>query len=229
MKSTTNIRDALSRLFLFEALSPNQLQQIETFSSLRELKSGDMLFVEDQPATAFFYVVTGQLKIYKLSADGNEQILHIQKAGDLLAEAVIFEFDRYPAYCQAVSTATLIRIAVPEFKRFLRCSPDVCFEIMGAYSRRIRQLVIKIEELSLHDIKARLANFILTNSREDNGRLVCRLPTTKRNLAALLGTIPETLSRTLQYFKGQKLITEKKNDIIIIDRNGLKQLSGPKF
>jgi CRP/FNR family transcriptional regulator, dissimilatory nitrate respiration regulator len=226
MTEKIHLTEALRHIFLFETLDDSQRAFIEKFANLKQLHSGEILFSDGQLSTAFFAVITGAVKIYKLSPDGNEQIIHIQKPGDLVAEAVIFDMEKFPAYCQAVEQTELLRISKPEFRAFLEHHPDVCFRIMSAYSRRIRQLLNKIEELSLHDIKSRLANYLLTNAKEKNGQLVCTLSTTKKNLAALLGTIPETLSRTLHHFKSDGLIEEQGKYVIVRDRGGLKEMVG---
>ena len=86
---------------------------------------------------------------------------------------------------------------------------------MSGYSKRLRQFVAKIEELTLKDMKSRLAHYLLENSIVENGKTVCHLTHSKKELSSLLGTIPETFSRTLAFFKQQKLIMEKDNTIII--------------
>lgn len=212
-----NVIDYLSQTFLFSSLALRQLEQITSFTTLKEINKGDHLFSEGQAATSFFFVVSGAVKLYKLSADGMEHILHIQKTGELLAEAVIFEFDEYPAYCQATEHTTLIRISKPEFVQLLKQHPEISFKIMAAYSKRMRQLVSKIEDLSLHDIKSRLAKYLLQNSQHIDGKHVFRLEISKKDLASVVGTIPETLSRTLNFFKKQELITEDNNQIVITD------------
>ena len=106
-----DIQKNLSKIFLFTSLSEDQLELIEATSSLKKLARGELLFSDEQPATAFFSVISGSVKIYKLSAEGNEQIIHIQKTGDLIAEAIIFEFETYPAYCQALENTVLIRFS----------------------------------------------------------------------------------------------------------------------
>jgi len=214
----------LSRIFLFESLNSDQLEMIEAASSVKNFDHGKLLFTEGQPATAFFILVNGSVKIYKLSADGNEQILHIQHSGDLIAEAIIFDFEHYPAFCQAIEDTVLIRIGKTEFLKILRRFPEMSFKIMSAYSRRLRQLLHKIEELSLRDIKSRLANYILLNATFRDNHEVCPLLLTKKNLAAVLGTIPETLSRTLNYFKKEKIITEQGNYLFILDRKKLEAI-----
>jgi len=219
-----DIQEFLARQFLFESLADDQIELIAESSTLKKIKKGEHLFSELQPATAFFIVVSGSVKIYKLSSEGNEQILHVQRAGDLIAEAIIFEFDSYPAYCEALEDTVLLRLAKEDFLNILRHFPEITFRIMSAYSRRLRQLVKKIEDLSLHDIKSRLANYLLTNYTTRDKQRVVRLSLTKKDLAASLGTIPETLSRTFNYLKKEKLISEQKNDIIILNLTKLKSL-----
>jgi len=212
----------LSKIFLFESLTEEQVNLFIKFTSVKKIGKGDFLFSEGQPATAFFIVVDGSVKVFKLSAEGNEQILHVQQPGDLIAEAVIFEFDTYPAYAQALENTTLVRISKIEIIDLLTHFPEISFQIMRAYSRRIRQLVNKIEEISLFDVKSRLANYIVKNSTFKNNHHTCNLALSKKDLAAVLGTIPETLSRAFNFFKKENILSEDKNMIIILDMKKLK-------
>jgi len=217
-----DITKFLSQNFIFESLSKKQLELIEASATIRKLDKGEHLFSEGQKASAFFIVYSGQVKLYKLSAEGTEHILHIQQPKDLVAEAIIFDFDMYPAYCQAIEDTVLIRISKQKYLELLRHFPELSFNIMKAYSRRFRLLLSKIEELSLHDVKARLAKYLIQNSRELNDRRICSLKHSKKDLASVLATIPETLSRTLQFFKKENIIAEEKNQIIILDIGKLK-------
>lgn len=219
-----DIQAFLTKQFLFESLSPEQIELLAKAASLKKIKKGEQLFSELQPATSFFIVVSGSLKIYKLSSEGSEQILHIQQSGDLVAEAIIFDFDTYPAYCEALEDTVLIRLSKPEFLKLLHHFPEMTFKIMSAYSRRLRLLVAKIEDLSLHDVKTRLAKYLLNNYKIENNKRVVKLSVSKRDLAAILGTIPETLSRTFSYLKREKLIEEERDTIIIVNKTRLKSL-----
>ena len=220
-----DVQKFLSRTFLFESFSEDQIELIAESASLKKIAKGEHLFSELQTATAFFIVVSGSVKLYKLSSEGNEQILHIHSPGDLIAEAIIFEFDTYPAYCQALKDTELIRFSKTEFIELLRHFPDVTFKIMAAYSRRLRRLVAIIEELSLHDIKSRLANYLLKNCILRNKKYIVPLTFPKKEIASVLGTIPETLSRTLNFYKKEKIILEEKNEITILDIKKLKSYS----
>ncbi len=219
-----DIQAILSHTFLFESLSGEQLELIAASASVKKIAKGEHLFLEEQPATAFFLIVSGAVKLYKLASDGSEQILHVQQPGDLVAEAIIFEFKTYPAFCQALEPTELIRFSKAEFLELLRHFPEITFKMMAAYSRRLRQLVAKIEDLALHDVKTRLANFLITNATFNQHRWSINLAVSKRDLAAMLGTIPETLSRTLNYFRREKLIMEDKNEIVLLNPDKLKEI-----
>ncbi len=225
-KNEKDWKDFLARIFLFESLHREQLEIFSDIASIKHVRKGEHIFHEGQPASAFYIVYSGMLKIYKLSSDGAEQILHIHKRGDLIAEAVIFDFDEFPAYCQAIEDSALIRFPKNEFLDALRCFPEISFQIMRAYSQRIRQLVAKIEEISLHDVKARLANFLLQNCVQKNDQNICQLRISKKDLAATLGTIPETLSRALQFFKKEGFIRDSEKGIIILKRHELGRFVG---
>ena len=127
-----NTTKFLSQIFLFESLNEEQIELFKKFTSVKDICKGEFLFSEGQPATAFFVVVSGSIKVYKLSAEGNEQILHVQKAGDLIAEAIIFEFDTFPAFAQALEETILVRISKVEFIELLRYFPEICFKNMLA-------------------------------------------------------------------------------------------------
>lgn len=217
-----DITNFLSKIFLFESLSKDQIELVEASTSMKRIAKSEHLFMEGQLASAFFIIVSGKVKIYKLSVAGNEQILHIQTTGDLVAEAAIFDRQAYPAFCQALEDTLLIRISKDNFLQLLRHHPEITFKIMSSYSRRLRQFVAMIEELLLHDIKSRTANHLITNSTVEQNQNVYTLSLSKKDLASVLGTIPETLSRTLQFFKKEKIISEQENKIIILNPIKLK-------
>ena len=198
---------------------------IEDSTSIKTIKKAELLFSEGQAASAFFIVISGSVKLYKLSADGGEQILHIQKPCDLVAEAIIFDFDAYPAFCEALEDSELIRLSKKDFLNLLEHFPEISFKIMCAYSRRLRLLISKIEELSLHDVKSRLASYLINNIKIENDKYFVPIHFTKKDLASVLGTIPETLSRTLSYFKKEKLVMEAKDGIFIQNKKKLELIS----
>jgi CRP/FNR family transcriptional regulator len=217
-----DIRKFLSNIFLFNSFAENELNLLESSTSLKKVGKREQIFSEGLDASAFFIVVSGKVKIYKVSPDGKEHTLHIHGPGDLVAEAAIFDSMVYPASCMALEDSTLIRITREGFLNLIKKHPELSLKMMSSYSKRLRQFVSKIEELSLKDIKSRLASYLLENSTVENGTTVCRLKYSKKELSSLLGTIPETLSRSFAFLKQKGLIVEKDNLIIIPDPEKLK-------
>ena len=220
-----NIQKFLSNIFLFSSFAEKELNLLGSSASLKKVNKGEQIFSEGTDASAFFAVVSGKVKIYKVSPDGKEHTLHIHRSGDLVAEAAIFDSMVYPASCMALEDSTLVRIPREGFLNLIKSHPELALKMMGSYSRRLRQFVLKIEELSLKDIKSRLASYLLENSNVENNVTICKLKYSKKELSALLGTIPETLSRTLTFLKQRNLIIERNNTIIIPDPDKLKMLA----
>ena len=219
------IRKFLSNTFLFTSFTEKEIDLLLVSTSLKKVDRGEQIFSEGIDATAFFIVVSGKVKIYKLSPDGKEYTLHIHGPGDLVAEAAIFDSMVYPASCLALEDTTLMRVSREGFLKLIRAHPELSLKMMSGYSKRLRQFVAKIEELSLKDIKARLAGYLIENSSIENGVAVCHLSYSKKELSSLLGTIPETLSRALAFLKQKKLIIEKDNTIILPDPEKLRIFS----
>ncbi|MFH0933004.1 MAG: Crp/Fnr family transcriptional regulator [Nitrospirota bacterium] len=220
-----DIRKFLSNIFLFSSFAEKELNLLESSTSLKKVGKGEQIFSEGLDASAFFIVVSGKVKIYKVSPDGKEHTLHIHGPEDLVAEAAIFDSMLYPASCMALEDSTLIRISREGFLNLIKRHPELSLKMMSSYSKRLRQFVSKIEELSLKDIKSRLASYLLENSTVENGTTVCRLKYSKKELSSLLGTIPETLSRSFAFLKQKGLIVEKDSLIIIPDPEKLKLFS----
>ena len=215
-----NIKSFLSHIFLFETLSQKELESFTSFCTQVKIPKGAALFDEGQFVDAFYILAFGKVKLFRLSPTGDENIIHIQSDGELIAEAAIFDDERYPANSVAIEESLLVKVPAEQFKAMLKNNPELCFKIMSSYAKRLRLLTKKIQDLTANDIKGRLANFLLSQSYKDTVTL--NIP--KKELAASLGTIPETLSRTLQFFKKNGLIEENKDQIIIKDPQALRDL-----
>lgn len=220
-----DIRRFLADTFLFKSFTGEEIDLLSASTSLRTVRKGEDIFSEGRDASAFFIVASGKVKIYKLSPDGKEHTLHIHDPGELVAEAAIFDSMVYPASCAALEDSVLVRVSRDGIINLIKEHPELSLKMMSGYSKRLRQFVAKIEELSLKDIKTRLAGYLLENSAVENGVSMCRLKYSKKELSSLLGTIPETLSRALAFLKRQNLIIERDNVIAIPDPDRLRTFS----
>jgi CRP/FNR family transcriptional regulator len=220
-----NLIDGLSRTPLFEGLPPEKLSLIAGITELLRYGKGQAIFSEGDPARGFYTVFSGRVKIFKLSPDGKEQILHIFGPGEPFGEVAVFEGINFPAYAQAMDEASAIFIPKDRFIELIARDPALTLKMLSVLSMRLRKFTHLIEDLSLKDVPGRLAKYILLLSEKGHGTCDIRLDLTKNQLAGLLGTIPETLSRIFARLSSQGVIQINGANIMILDRNGLEDLA----
>lgn len=217
------VRPILDSIFLFANLADHQKDQLVQFTALRRFEKGEMLFLEGQAADTLYAFVSGRVKVYRLSVQGDEHIVHIvDKTGELIAEAAIFGELNYPASCEACLPSTVLTIPRQPFLNFVQNNPRVSLRLLEAYSKRLREMVTIIESLAFGDVKSRLARYILKNCSCNNGTHKCQWTISKKDLAALLGTIPETLSRTLNFYKTRGILREVDGGVEVENCERLK-------
>jgi len=216
--------DALRKNILFSALDEEQFRRVLAASKAVALKEGDMLFQQQQIADYFYLLETGEIKLYRLSADGAEKVIELIKAGQTFAEAMMFmEGGFYPVNAQAVTESRLIRVEMAMFRDLLEHSPKTSLKILGYMSQRLHGLVQEIDQLSLQNAKMRVVQFLL-RELPDNANSPCQLQwnTPKTVLASRLSVRPETFSRILQQLTQEQLIKVDKKSVEILDIEGLK-------
>ncbi|MDA8161313.1 MAG: Crp/Fnr family transcriptional regulator [Desulfobacteraceae bacterium] len=219
------ILKGLSRIPLFEGLPPEKLESVAGIAELISYAKGRIIFSEGEPAAGFYAVFSGRVKIFKLSFEGKEQILHIFGPGEPFGEVAVFEGVNLPAYAQAIEETAAIFIPKARFVDLISKDPALTLKMFSVLSSRLRKFTHLIEDLSLKDVPGRLAKYILLLSERAAGADNVRLDLTKNQLAGLLGTIPETLSRIFSRLAGQGLVKVYGAEIAILDRRGLEDLA----
>ena len=215
----------LSNSSLFSGLPRDQLEKINTISVDRRFRKGEIIFSEGDDGNGFFIVASGLIKIYKLSPDGKEHILHVFGPGEPFGEVAVFTGRAFPANAEAIADSELIFLAKPDFIRLISQNPSLSLNMLAVLSLRLRQFAVKIENLSLKEVPGRLAAYLLYLAEEQESDETVRLAISKGQLASLLGTIPETLSRVLAKMTNQNLIHVKGRTIALVDREGLESLA----
>jgi len=212
----------------FSELDDTEMSELAEVASLRSIRKGGLLFLEDDHATGFFVLVSGAVRIYKSAPDGREYTLHRIRPGQMFAEAAIFKGGKYPASCIAVDDSEVAFFPKEAFLSLLKKYPQIALKIMSGLSAWLREFTIKLEALSLKDVPSRLAQYLLQQAEKHNhGRF--ELHSSKTELAYELGTVIETLSRSLRKLKDSSIIREDGKFIEIIDEDRLKILaSGEK-
>lgn len=184
-----------------------------------------MIFHEGDKADGLYMVVNGTIKVFKLSMDGKEQILHIYGPGHTFGEVPVFEGKNFPASSMALEKSDIIFLPRNKFVDLISRTPGLGMNLLADLSRRLREFTIQVEQLSLKEVPARLAAYILTLSREQKNQKKVTLPISKAQLSNLIGTTPETVSRMLKKMMDASLVEVQTKTILIKDLEGLKDLS----
>ena len=208
MKRTALVA-ALRSCRLFQGLPPADLRALAGITVTRQLAKDEYLFHEGEPSRGFFVVRTGALNVHRLSDAGKEQVINIFRAGDSFAEATLATETGYPAEARALESTQVLRVQKHEFLALLRRQPELALRMLSSMSQHFKVLVGRIEDLTLKDVETRLANWLIKRCPEPESPspVLIELPMTKRVLAAELGTVSETFSRTLAKFREQKLLS----------------------
>lgn len=209
---------------LCTGMDAQELEAIARIVTCRELAAGETLFQEGDAARGFYVLLRGRVRIYKSSPDGKEYNLHAIRPGMIFAEVAIFHGGHFPANCVALEDSTVAFFPKEAFLRLLRESPQISLKIIASMALFVRDFNRQIEELSLKEVPARIAAFLLREAERTGLRAVA-LDITKTELAGRLGTVSETLSRSLRKLKDQGLIREQGKIITLLDPTRLQDIA----
>lgn len=215
----------LSIIPLFKGLSEQQLEEIGAIAIDRNYRRGESIFMEGDEADGFYVVADGQVKIFKTSLEGKEQILHIYGPGNPFGEVPVFSGSRFPANAQALVKSHILFLPRAAFVRLIAANPSLSMNMLGELSMRLREFTVQIENLSLKEVPSRLASYLIVLAGEQDRSDRVTLTISKGQLASLLGTIPETLSRIFAKMSAQRLIRVEGRDIHLLDPPGLEDLA----
>ena len=223
MMERTRIKAAVSKGILFDGLPVEELDRIVNIVVVKTYNRGETIFFEGDTGNGFYMVETGKVKIYKMSLTGKEQILHIFGAGEPFGEVPVFHGRPFPATAEALARSDLFFFPRDKFIQLVHETPSVALNMLAVLSMRLRRFATQIENLSLKEVPARLAGYLLYLLEEQKGENFVELEISKGQLASLLGTIPETLSRMFAKMSEEGLIAVEGRTIRILDRKRLAE------
>lgn len=182
---------------LFGSVSKEITQSIIGNQPVRSYEKDTQLFQQGEVATAFFLVLDGWVKLYRINPDGHEAVVGVFKRGETFAEAAIFLGGRYPVSAEVVTTSRLLRFDGESLRRRIREQPDLAFSMLASASYHLKALVEQIEKIKLLSAPQRTADFLVGLSSVSEGSVTIELPYEKALIANRLGMKPESLSRAL--------------------------------
>jgi len=217
--------EEIAAIPLFDGLLRKQHDKLAHIVGERSYKQGQTIFSEGDEGTGFYVLISGKVKIFKLSPEGKEQILHVLGPGEPFGEASVFAGQQFPAHAETLEESQVFFFPRAAFVKLVKEDPSLALNMLAILSRRLRTFTLLVEELSLKEVPGRLAAYLLLMSEQRNGADDLKLDIAKNQLAGLLGTIPETLSRILTRMVRQELIQLDGPRIRILDRQGLEELT----
>ena len=206
---------------LFGGLPEEQLDAVAKIAVEKKFGKNEAIFFEGDPGNGFYMVAEGKVKIFKMSFAGKEQILHIFGPGEPFGEVPVFHGQPFPASAETLVKSTLIFFPREKFIALVHENPSLALNMLAVLSMRLRRFVTQIENLSLKEVPARIAGYLLYLLEEQKSEDSVELEISKGQLASLLGTIPETLSRIFAKMSDEGLIAVDGKKIRILDRKAL--------
>jgi CRP/FNR family transcriptional regulator len=218
----------LEKTALLSSLSHTEIQSLAARTVRKHFTNGELLFSEDEPCHGLHIIARGQVRIFKTSVNGREQVLAMNQAGESVAELPVFDGGRYPASAMAVEDVELAFISRQDFHAFCLEHPEVALKMLAVVGARLRRLVGIIEELSFTTIRQRLISVLLrlaeTEGRQTQRGIEFQLPASHQELASQLGTVRELISRNLMRLQAEGLLDVDARQIVVKDKNGLNAL-----
>lgn len=207
----------------FSELEDADLHDLAVATAVHAYDEAEAIFHNNDKADGFYAVVQGEVEVFRSAPSGREQTLHILGPGELCGEVPVFHGGRYPASARARAASRALFIPSDDFYALSLERPQILMEMLAMLSLRLRRFAGLICDLSLKDVAARLAGYLL-ELPVVSGRIKLDCP--KNELASRLGTIPETLSRSLGRLRAAGAIEQKGEHLRIVSREKLQALAG---
>ena len=197
-------RERLRAIPFFAAFPETALQVMADRGVERRFAAGETLFRAGDTASGLMVVLEGRVRVVR-EAGGRAQVVHVEAAGGTLGEVPLFAGGGYPATAIAMEPTVCAVIARESLAAAIRSSPDAAFVLLERMACRVRELVGRVDRLSLRSVSARLAEYLLSRTSA-HGRAVIALGMTQQQLAEELGTVREVIVRELHALRNRGVI-----------------------
>jgi CRP/FNR family transcriptional regulator, dissimilatory nitrate respiration regulator len=223
MKNTEDIAAQLAQCAFFRTLSGEDLAPFVDAARPLTLASGQALFRSGEPAHAFFILLSGHLRLYRLTSEGKEKIIEIIEPGQSFGEAVAFLDKPFPVFATAIDACTVLSLPSALLRAQVAQNQGLALRMLAGLSTRVHQFVQDIHALSLSSAQQRVAGYLLAFLDDGAGAQTLQLPATKAMVASRLGLQPETFSRVLTRLREQGIVAEGRDGITVLSPAALRR------
>lgn len=216
------IKKVLSNFMLFRDLNEQEIDKIVQISLSRTWKKNSYIFLQGEPLDNVYFIDDGKVKIYKSDVNGREQIVSILKKGEMFPHVGFFRKGSYPANAEVLEKATLVVVPIAKFENVLIENPELCIKVFNVLGEKIVDLQNRLEEQILNNTYEQIIKLLIRlgekhGTKNEDGNVVLKNEFTNKDLANMIGTTRETVSRTLTKMKKEELIEMDDEGNMIID------------
>jgi CRP/FNR family transcriptional regulator, cyclic AMP receptor protein len=220
------IKKVLSNFMLFRDLNEQEIEKIVQISLSRTWKKNSYIFLQGEPLDNVYFIDDGRVKIYKSDVNGREQIVSILKKGEMFPHVGFFRKGSYPANAEVLEKATLVVVPIAKFESVLIENPELCIKVFNVLGEKIVDLQNRLEEQILNNTYEQIIKLLIRlgekhGTKNEDGNVVLKNEFTNKDLANMIGTTRETVSRTLTKMKKEELIEMDDEGNMIIDPDTL--------
>ncbi|WP_417681227.1 Crp/Fnr family transcriptional regulator [Roseibium sp.] len=218
---TGNDLELISKTAILGGVGDQPLTELLSDAVIKTPERGEVLFVQGDPASAFYVVLDGWIKLYRMTVAGEEAVVGIFTKGQSFAEAAAFTAGMFPVSAECVTDARLLMFPSNRLFDRIRQNPELGLSMLASTSQHLHGLVHQIQQLKAHTGAQRLAEFMLALAPVEAGACTIALPYDKALIAGHLGMKPESLSRAIARLK-EVGVTVKRNMATIHDVDRLR-------
>ena len=217
---SVELSELLKHIPYFQGLSQQEMDIVNPFFFGKNYDRQEVIILEGKPCGAVYLVASGSVKVTRNSREGRELVLRIMRKGETFNEVPVFDGGPNPATVVALEPLRLYAIPVDKMGDIIRLYPQVAMNILRIFGNRLRQMVTLAEDLSFRHVVGRLAKVLLENvvDREDGPRL------TQQDMAAMVGTAREMISRSLRSLEDMGAIKVEGRSLRIVNPDVLRDL-----
>lgn len=206
----------------YSMLTATEQKRLLQLSRTLIFQAEETILQEGGEAQFLWWIESGSVKIFKLSAEGNEKILHLAGAGESFNDIAVFDGGPNPANVAALTTTQIWALPAPLLRSFMLENPRFSQAIIHSLAQRVRYFATQIENLTLYGVTARLARFLLEQAE---GNSILEAGVTRKAIAAYLATTPESVSRTLRTLQETGAIQFDRHRIVIVNADLLRSIA----
>lgn len=222
-------KEYLERIPIFSGLRKEELELLSKYEVEKTFQKGETIFLEGDPGKAIYYIKTGKIKLYKTSIEGREVTLNILGPGSIFAEVTMFSDLDYPATAMVLEDVQVGMIRNEDLEKIVQENGNIALSLIKELNRRLYYAQMKIKDMALHDVNGRVAKVLLDLAyrygKKNSRGIQIDLKMTKTEIANIVGTSRETVSRSLSQLKNDEVIDMKGKLVFIKSLEELEELS----